>query len=75
MKEMLDALLDYGVKSSLVTGILIEDVHRVPTILEHLIQLANLLKDTTRKFGECSLSDEPSQGEVDWKQVSAGTSL
>ncbi|KAI7850360.1 hypothetical protein BDC45DRAFT_247474 [Circinella umbellata] len=107
MKEMLDALLDYGVKSPLVTGVLIEgknmttytirlteqscyilyehemfsllespqDVHRVPVILEHLIQLANLLKDTTRKISECSLSNEPSQAEVNWKQPSAGTPL
>ncbi|KAI9245876.1 hypothetical protein BDA99DRAFT_543524 [Phascolomyces articulosus] len=90
MKDMSDALLDYDVKSPLVAeqgcyilyehGMLSlselpQDVHRIPIILEHLMQLANLLEDTTRKIDERSRSDKATQAQVDWKRPLAGTPI
>ncbi|KAG2223514.1 hypothetical protein INT45_000834 [Circinella minor] len=108
LKQMVDKLLDYGIESPVVVGVLVEgysmktysmrlvedgcyifyehgsltllrspqDVHGVPIIIEHLIQLGNILQDTLKNIDTRSLStDTPNNAPVYWKRQSSGTPL
>ncbi|KAI7853066.1 hypothetical protein BDC45DRAFT_606952 [Circinella umbellata] len=108
LKQMVDKLLDYGIESPVVVGVLMEgysmktysmrliedgcyifyehgsltvlqspqDVHGAPIIIEHLIQLGNILQDTLQNIDTRSLStDTPNNAPVYWKRQSAGTPL
>lgn len=53
-----------------------QDVHGVPIILEHLIQLGNILKYTLKNIDMRSISSETRDNtSVRWKRQTSGTAI